>query len=170
MNGWNLFPESRRISQPADETTIISTEGIANNENEVEDEAEAQRSITGLHWEIGTELHDTPPDKMEYTPSAIKEEYKHVFCTPIDSLFAIMPYVFWDLMTDEINRYAEQYLKVKATMYVCGYSWKPVTVNDVVTFFGLLIFQMLYPQTGCRTCTAWQNQQVNSWTSYMSKG
>jgi hypothetical protein len=29
---------------------------------------------------------------------------------------------------------------------------------------------MLYPQKGCRVCTGWKNQSINTWTSYMGVG
>jgi len=45
-----------------------------------------------------------------------------------------------------------------------------VTLNEILTYFAILIFSMLYPQTGRRVGTAWKNQQVNTWTAYMTLG
>jgi len=34
----------------------------------------------------------------------------------------------------------------------------------------MLVYSMLYPQTGHRVCTAWKNQLINTWMSYMGVG
>ncbi len=39
----------------------------------------------------------------------------------------------------------------------------------MLTYFGVLLFSMLYPQTGCRVRSCWDNQSINPWTAYMSK-
>lgn len=45
-----------------------------------------------------------------------------------------------------------------------------MTINEILTYFGILVFSMLYPQTGRRVLTAWKDQQINSWTSCMGAG
>jgi hypothetical protein len=85
---------------------------------------------------------------MEYSPSTVLKDYEHLFSSPIDSMFALIPIVFWEVMVVEINRYADDYLKKKRRKYVCGYCWTPVSVADVLNYLGMLIFSMLYPQTG----------------------
>jgi hypothetical protein len=65
----------------------------------------------GLHWEIGTELNEGPQDKKQHTATKIKDGYKHLFTTPADAMFALMPSVFWELMCHEINQNAIQYME-----------------------------------------------------------
>jgi hypothetical protein len=43
-------------------------------------------------------------------------------------------------------------------------------MKELLTYFGMLVFSMLYPQTGHRVQTAWKNQSINTWTSYMGVG
>jgi hypothetical protein len=56
-----------------------------------------------LHWENGREIEEEPAEKMKELPSSVKPEYAHLFCEPIDAVFAILPYIFWELMASEIN-------------------------------------------------------------------
>jgi hypothetical protein len=48
-------------------------------------------SCDGLHWENGTEICNPPSDKMPMQPAKIKDGYKHLFSTPIDAMFALIP-------------------------------------------------------------------------------
>jgi hypothetical protein len=69
--------------------------------------------IDGLHWEVGTEITEAPADKREHMATKIKDDYKHLFNTPVDAMFALLPYIFWELMCYEINQYAKQYMDAK---------------------------------------------------------
>jgi hypothetical protein len=107
---------------------------------------------------------------MAETPSRVNPEYVHLFETPIDAIFAMLPYLFWEIMTFEINRYAEQVLHSSDTSKISGYQWKDALVGEIITYFGILIFAMLYPQTGRRFRSAWDNPELHPWTANMSKG
>ncbi len=48
----------------------------------------------GLHWEIGTEVNEVPQDKKRHMATKIQGGCKHLFSTPIDAMFALLPYVF----------------------------------------------------------------------------
>ncbi len=96
--------------------------------------------------------------------------YGYLFKTPIDSFFTLIPYIFWEIFCEEINWYATEYLKKKNTRQICRYIWKEVTINKLLTYFGILIYSILYPQTGRRVRTTWKNQQLNTWTTHMSVG
>jgi len=67
----------------------------------------------------------------------------------------------------EINRYAIQYMEKYKKKYIFGKRWNLVAVQDMITFFGMLIFLMLYPQTGCRLHSTWKDQEFNHWTRCM---
>jgi hypothetical protein len=43
-------------------------------------------------------------------------------------------------------------------------------INELLTYFGMLGFQSFFSQKGCRVRTAWKNQSINTWTSYMGVG
>ena len=104
--------------------------------------------IDGLHWEVGTEIKEALADKREHMATKIKDGYKHLFSTPVDAMFALLPYIFWQLICHEINRYAKQYMDRKKKKYINAYKWKPTSVQEILTFFGILINAMLFPQTG----------------------
>jgi len=80
-----------------------------NNNDNVDvdvDETNAEETfvtIDGLLWEHSTEILHKPPDKMEHAPAEIYDEFKHLFTTPIDTMFAVLPYTFWEVMAFEVN-------------------------------------------------------------------
>jgi hypothetical protein len=47
---------------------------------------------------------------MDEKPASLKDEFKHLFKTPTDAMFAIMPYAFWEIMALEINHFASHYM------------------------------------------------------------
>jgi Transposase IS4 len=156
---WYLFGNTQQQTQP-----------VTDDDDDVDVNVQDFATISGLHWENGTELTNKPTKLMEEKPTFLKRDYEHLFTTPVDSMFAVMPLVFWEIMACEVNRYADQYLKEKRKKYICGYLWKAVTINDMLTYFGILLYSMLYPQTGRRVRSSWDNQTVNPWTAYMGKG
>ena len=38
---------------------------------------------------------------------------------------------------------------------IAGYTWKPVTLNNVMMYFCILMYTMLFPVTGHRMREAW---------------
>ena len=145
---------------------------IDNNEalNKTQQSTESIEPRIGLHWDTSAKISSSPDIKKPTEGCSVKQQYSYLFKTPIDSFFALIPYIFWEIVCEEVNRYASEYLSRKNTRQICGYIWKAVTINEILTYFGILMFSMLYPQTGRRVRTAWKNQQVNSWTAYMTLG
>ena len=146
-----------------------TSETVQGNNNMVVDDSQTG-PLLGLHWDTTAKVSNPPDIRRATKGCGVKPQYNYLFKTPIDSFFAVIPYIFWEIFCDEINRYAGAYLKKKNTRQICGYIWKPVSINELLTYFGILIFSMLYPQTGRRVRTAWKNQQVNAWTCHMGVG
>jgi len=100
----------------------------------------------------------------------VKLQYEALFKTPIDSFFALIPYIFWEVFCEEFNCHAKDYLHRKQCRKFFGYTRKALTINELLTYFGVIVFSMLHPQMGRRVRTAWKNQQINSWTTHMGVG
>jgi hypothetical protein len=167
MFDWLVFGEDPNDTSAQPVVGDDSNEMVA-----VEKEPEPHNpNLVGLHWVVGSSINEPPHDKMDEQPASLKDEYKHLFKTPIDAMFAVMPYAFWELMVLEINRYASQGMDKsnKKYIYILGKKWKPVTVGEMITYFGMLIYFMLYPQTGRRLRSAWKDQEFNFWTKHMSR-
>jgi hypothetical protein len=79
---------------------------------------------------------------------------------------------FWECIVAECNRYAKQKLqeKKKRQGLIAGYKWKPVILQEIMTFFGILIYGMLFPQTGHRMAEWWDSPLKNAWTKLMTRG
>jgi hypothetical protein len=89
---------------------------------------------------------------------------------------AIFPLLFWETITDQINKYAEFKIKkrlrekkVKRPRLIASHKWCPVVLPEIMTYFGLLIYFMLHPQVGKQVRDAWDSPYSNAWTKFMTK-
>jgi hypothetical protein len=162
---WLLFGNTDSNFQPQFNSEAVS-------ETEESGEKNISGSITGLHWIYNRGILKEPDEKMPMKKTTIKPGYEHIFKTPIEATLAMFPVGFWEIITMEINHFAEQKLQSKKGKkeLIAGYKWKPVTLNNVVTYFGILMYAMLFPVTGHRMREAWDSPYQNAWTKFMSKG
>jgi hypothetical protein len=130
----------------------------------------------GLHWDYAGSISNTNENKMDPMPTTVKPEATKLFKTPIDAVMAMFPLLFWETVTNEINRYAEFKIKkrqdegkVKRPTLIASHKWFPVELPEVMTFFGLLLYFMLHPQVGKRVRDAWDSPYSNAWTKFMTK-
>ncbi len=130
------------------------------------------QNIKGLHWEFNGSIENKPHNKMLFTPTKLKPGSDRLFCTPIDSVMAIFPLPFWEVIVTEVNHYAEQKLTVKKERkcLIAGYKWRPIILKEIMTYFGILIYGMLYPQTGHCMLEWWDSPYKNAWSKFMSHG
>lgn len=128
--------------------------------------------VVGLHWDCSATVDVEPAHKRNSRGATVKNSCIEFFVTPISSAMSIFPVDFWTTIVDEVNRYAEQKMSKKSRRktLVSGYKWKDVTLSEVLTFMGLLIYGMLYPQTGRKMLEWWDSPYKNAWTKFMSKG
>ncbi len=54
--------------------------------------------------------------------------------------------------------------------YINAYKWKPTSLQEILTFFGILINAIIFPQTGRCMHKSWYDPVQNPWTCQMSKG
>jgi hypothetical protein len=92
-------------------------------------------------------------------------------------MMTIFPLLFWDKIVEEINRYATQKIQhqagrknIRRPRLISGYKWQDVTRAEIMTYFGILMYSMLYPQTGRRICDYWNSPMLSAWTKFMSFG
>jgi hypothetical protein len=69
--------------------------------------------LQGLHWETDNTIEQRSSRVMNYKSSEVHDDYKHLFTSPIDSMFAVIPLVFWEVLLEEVNRYANGYIRSK---------------------------------------------------------
>jgi hypothetical protein len=73
--------------------------------------------LQGLHWETDNTIKQRSSRVMNYKSSEVHDDYKHLFTSPIDSMFAVIPLVFWEVLSEEVNRYANDYIRSKKKRY-----------------------------------------------------
>jgi len=107
-------------------------------------------NTTGLHWEYNTSIDKEPNNKPRPRGASLKASCAELFDTPMNSVMAIFPAEFWTTIVQEVNRYAHQTLckQGRRPQLVRGYKWRDVTLLEILTFMGILIYGMLYLQTG----------------------
>jgi hypothetical protein len=131
----------------------------------------------GLHWEVNGTISNTSNKKMPPRSTTVRPGSETLFGTPIQSMMTMFPLLFCKVIITEVNRYASQKLSNKKDSstgnkrkLIGGYKWQTVTLNEIITYFGILIYGMLFPQTGGCMRDAWESLYHNAWTKFMSKG
>ncbi len=165
VSDWDIFEDCAPIfgGNEDDKPNIKGTE-VAN-------------SIDGLHWEFNGNIHQLSPGVMAPENTKIKSGKESLFRTPLSSMMSIFPLIFWDKIVKEVNRYAQQKIKhrvrrqdTRRPRLICGYKWVDVTRAEIMTYFGILMYSMLYPQTGRRIRDYWKSPMLSAWTKFMSCG
>jgi len=54
-------------------------------------------TIEGLHWDTSFKIDELPAGRKPTKGCSVKAQYQHLFNSPIDSFFAIIPYIFWEI-------------------------------------------------------------------------
>ncbi len=167
---WDIFDdrnESFKFIDAMDSCEVESNQNLGNNDT----------PTNGLHWAYNGTITSIPNNKMPDTSTTLKSGSNTLFSTPIKSMVTMFPLLFWEIIVAEINRYAEQKLCLKKNTSVPkkrnlinGYKWIPVTLNEVMCYFGILIYFMLYPQTRGHLRDAWDAPYHNAWLKFMSRG
>jgi len=142
---WMIFGESHKTDESHEtNNNKESVHAASDNPSEGADigvAAEEQGGLLdGLYWDTTFKIHDLPAGREPTKGCFVNAQYKYLFKTPIDSFFAVIPYIFGEIFCNEINRYASDYSKKENTRQICGYVQKPVTINELLTYFGMLVF------------------------------
>jgi hypothetical protein len=130
----------------------------------------------GLHWDYSSKINSTDERKMEPTPTEVKQDARKLFKTPLDAVMAVFPLIFWETITEQINKYAQYKIKrrqvdqkVKRPRLIASHKWFPAELPEIMTYFGLLIYFMLHPQVGKRVRDAWESPLNYAWTKFMTR-
>ena len=157
--------------------------GVTNSPNKNVDEEQATTEAaevgeipSGIHWEFQGTIRNLPEGKMKPSPTTVRCGYEKYFQSPIDAVMAVFPMIFWETIRDEVNKYAQYKITqkqkeklVKRPRLIASHQWTAVTLQEIMTFFGILIYFMLYPQSGRRMRDTWDSPYHNAWTKFMTK-
>jgi len=58
--------------------------------------------VIGLHWDTSAEILSHPDIKKPTKGSTVKQQLHYLFKSPIDSFFALIPYIFGEIFYNEI--------------------------------------------------------------------
>jgi hypothetical protein len=169
---WELFDPP---NSPREEETYAEISPTRDEKSNAE--KPSSHDIDGLHWEFNGTIKELSPMMMPSTNTHMKPGKEHLFKSPVSSMMAIFPLLFWDKIVEEINRYVTQKIKLHVKMktsrrpqLICGYKWTEVKRSEIMTYFGILMYCMLYPQTGRQIRDYWDSPYHNAWTKFMSRG
>jgi Transposase IS4 len=128
---------------------------------------EEVEQIAGLTWRRNGKLSRAPGViEREATFVPGKEAY---FTSPLSSFLAFIPMMFWDKLVYESNTYAEQRMREQGQRIISGAAWKaPISLNEMMCFFGLLIKFTCFQIHGRSYEAAWRFSAFHPYVSNMS--
>ena len=127
-----------------------------------------REEINGLSWEMNGSI-DPPAGIGFRAPTHLKDIYRNtIFKTELESLLAFLPISFWLYHLNECNRYFDQHFlnndsntKSSGNDYYLGLKWKPITIDELMIFYAILIQMSCRPYPGKRQVDCWNYQ--NEW-------
>lgn len=123
----------------------------------------------GLIWNMSS-TQSAPVNVGGGRRTKIKETAKIKFVTPLSSFLALLPIEFWKLYVFQTNNYAhwkiaKEEKEGKSQQRV----WKDVTLNEFMTFFGILMMMTVRPTPGLTYTECWNYPGWHPYTAYMDK-
>jgi len=127
----------------------------------VEDRNKKSKSekINGLKWDMNGKLN--APAGLAYRPKAkINKTGEEKFRSEVESLLAFLPLKFWVFHLNECNKYADQLLltKDKGNKKIAGSKFKTLNINELMTFYAILIQMVCRPFPGKRYEECWDHK------------
>ena len=125
----------------------------------------------GLAWKLNAALNP-PLNVSRGMKTKLIEEKRIHFVNPLSSFLAFVPLEFWKLYLFRTNtngryRYSEKLKKAaRDNKEYHGRKWKDLSMNEFMTFFGLLIDMALRPTPGKACIDRWDDP---SWHPYVAK-
>ena len=144
-------------------TNDISMTPLSDDHN-VEGKSER---INGLKWEMNGTLNAPPglsyrqKTKMKFIDGSKCGE--NLFRTELESLLAFLPLKFWVFHLNECNKYVDQFLMTNGNgnKKYAGSNWKPITINELMTFYAILFQMVCRPFPGKRYEECWDH--IDGW-------
>ena len=130
--------------------------------------------VDGVVWNHN--VQQKPPSNISnHGPTHIKEGCQKLFKTPLTSLLQFIPIGMWLIMVKESNKYAHQLMSSQSEMSghptISGRQWKSdITINELMTFFGVMIHMCLRPMPGRTYTEAWKFPDWHPYTKNMTCG
>ena len=118
-----------------------------------------QDTIEGIKWELNRHIA-TPAGIATRPKSHIKPEFsKNKFRNEIESFLAFLPLEFWVYHLLQTNKKVEDemILEGKSTFY--GSKWKPITINELMIFYAILMQMSCRPSPGKNFVDCWKYKQ-----------
>ena len=135
-----------------------------------EDADHSKRKETGqpeFYWESEVDM-PRPAERCEPRKSKLKEQHKHLFATPMQSMLAFLPLKIFRTMVYHSNRYAHQKMRLENTKNISGARWREdITIDEMMQFFGILISMTIKPTPGQPYEDCWQQPLEHPYTRMM---
>jgi hypothetical protein len=93
-NGWSLVKAMKKAIMAFVDADCEDPSNSAINDVAAEDQG---GTIEGLHWDTSFKIDELPAGRKPTKGCSVKTQYQYLFKSPIDSFFAIIPYIFWEI-------------------------------------------------------------------------
>ena len=130
--------------------------------------------VDGVIWNFDAKKKP-PPNIPIHVPTHIKEGCQKLFRTPLISLLQFIPIGMWLIMVKESNKYAHQVMDSQSQLStqatISGRPWNSdITINELMTFFGVMIHMCIRPMPGRTYTEAWKYPDWQPYTKNMTCG
>ena len=134
------------------------------------------QEFIGIDWELDGILDSNVLQYNKNEKTQLKVEFAEYFDIPIQCFLAFLPITFWICFLKEINVFAQQEIQKEAKKNpnnigtFKGYKWDgPITLSELMTFFGIMIYMVLNRLTGYDLSEYWNRRDEYPFTSYLSR-
>lgn len=135
--------------------------------NTIEDSS-SNETFEGLLWKSSTEL-SKPSYRLEGKEGKLKDNLAPLFDTPLSSMFAFMPPLWFKKIVFESNMYAKSHFgSTDGKVFVLGTVFEPISLTEIMVFHGILIFMTLYYMPGASYSSYWDEPSTQFFTRKMT--
>jgi hypothetical protein len=109
-----------------------------------------------------------PPDVKRNRMNTLKAKYEEMFDDEMGAVFAFLPILLWEKNVFESNMQSAKKLREKTNTCITGKKWKPITLDELLHFIGILmhVVNVQYANRGYRYYWKVQPHPFFSSTTY----
>ena len=161
--------EDEEDESKPDQTTTTKSHAVLLEELHFQSlESPSSVDENGLTWKFNGSLapphQATTKAKASLRPNAVQK-----FSSPLKSFLAFFPVEFWKLYLHRSNAYARFRIQQDIDTGKPAKKWNEITLDEFMTFFGILIKMTLRPMPGRRYIDCWDEPGWHPYTKWMAR-
>jgi hypothetical protein len=132
----------------------------------VAEENESERNDLGFEWSTAGSTQQ-PIGLSNRISTHVQPNMTGLFKSPLSSFIAFCPLKVWKSIVYFTNKKAKKILLENKTRRISGIVWEDVTLNEIMTYIGILIWMTLRPAPGLTFTECWKDIGWHPYTAKM---